>query len=302
MNDLQQLARIRDENLRGQASGAGARTLLTSITGEALEIVTSDATVVPPTRGGLFRSRTRRLAAGGVAVAGLAAAAVIGPAVVGGTATSYASSAIDIELRGDQYVATIKDPLAEYAEYTKGFKAVGLDVRLQLVPSSPSQVGKVTGWRTHGHPKVSHPNQLPFGSGSAPAGCTLGQDGCAMTVIVESDFTGGAVVKLGRPARPGEKYQNRGSATAEGEMLEGYDPAEKTVGEVRAEARDRGLKTAFQVITPSPDYTGYRIEPERRRAKVGDDWIVWRAESEQAGVLRLLVTRERLPRNPTAPA
>ncbi|MEO3883835.1 hypothetical protein [Nonomuraea sp. B5E05] len=304
MNDLQQLARVRDEDLAGQASGAGARALLTSITGEALATVTSDAADAHATRGGLFRRRTRRLAAGAVAVAGLAAAAVIGPAVLGenGPATSYAGSAIDIELRGDQYVATIKDPLADYAEYTKGFKAVGLNVRLQPVPSSPSQVGKVTGVRSHGSPNVGHPDQFPIGSGSAPEGCTLGRDGCAMTVIVGSDFTGDAVVKLGRQAQPGEKYQNRGTATAEGEMLEGYDPAEKTVGEVRAEAGDRGLKTVFQVITPGPGNVGYRMAPERRQAEVGDDWIVWRAESEQAGVLRLLVTRERLPRNPTKPA
>ncbi|MEO3788646.1 hypothetical protein ABGB14_00435 [Nonomuraea sp. B10E15] len=179
---------------------------------------------------------------------------------------------------------------------------MGLNVRLQLVPSSPSQVGKVTGVRSDGSPAVGHPDRFPIGSGSAPAGCTLGRDGCSMTVTVGSDFTGDAVVKLGRPAQPGDKYQNWGPATAAGEMLEGYDPAEKTVGEVRAEARDRGLKTVFQVITPGPGNVGYRIDPVSRQAEVGDGWIVWKAESERAGVLRLLVTRERLPRNPAEPA
>lgn len=34
MNELQHLARVRDEDLAGQASGAGARALLASITSE----------------------------------------------------------------------------------------------------------------------------------------------------------------------------------------------------------------------------------------------------------------------------
>ncbi|TDD18629.1 hypothetical protein [Nonomuraea diastatica] len=69
-----------------------------------------------------------------------------------------------------------------------------------------------------------------------------------------------------------------------------------------AEACSRGLKAVFQVITPAPDHSGYRMDPERQQAEFGDDWIVWSAESEQAGVLRLLVTRERLPKNSTMPS
>jgi hypothetical protein len=38
-----------------------------------------------------------------------------------------------------KWVARIKDPLAEYETYAKAFSAVGLKVRLQLVPVSPSQ-------------------------------------------------------------------------------------------------------------------------------------------------------------------
>ncbi|MEO3788645.1 hypothetical protein ABGB14_00430 [Nonomuraea sp. B10E15] len=62
MNDLQQLARVSDEDLAGQSSGARARALLASITGEALSTVASDAADAHATRG-LFRTRTRRQAA-----------------------------------------------------------------------------------------------------------------------------------------------------------------------------------------------------------------------------------------------
>ncbi|SDL87260.1 hypothetical protein [Nonomuraea jiangxiensis] len=302
MNDLQHLARVRDEDLSGRVSGAGARALLASITEEPVA-ATGRAADGRGRFGGLVavggRRRTGRLLVAAGAVAAVAAAAVVGPAVLGGgQATSYASSAIDIELRGDYYVASIKDPLADYAQYTKGFKAVGLNVRLEPVPSSPSQVGKVIGMSGVGGPTTG-PVPTSIGSGTEPAGCTLGRPGCVMTLTVGRQVTGDALVKLGRPAQAGEKYQNIGSATGKGEMLEGYDPEEKTVGEVLAEARRRSVGAVFRVITPAPDYNGFRFDPDGQKAKVGDDWIVWRAESEQAGVLRLLVTKDRLPQNPT---
>lgn len=293
MNELKNLARVRDEDLAGRASGAGARALLSSITAE------EPAPVVPITARG---NRTRRLVVGAVAVAGLAAAAVIGPTVLGerGAATSYANSAIDIRLRGDYYVATIKNPLADYAEFTEGFSAVGLHVRLQPVPASPSQVGgKITGMdAAPGHAFGNPGEQREIGTGTSPAGCELGEPGCAMTVMVRHDYDGDVMLKLGRAAQPGEKYQNIRPATSKGEMLEGFSADEKTVGEVLAEARRRGLKAVYQVITPAPDNNGWRVDADKQSVKVGDDWIVWEAQSEEAGVLRLLVTKDRLPKNP----
>ncbi|MFC7582654.1 hypothetical protein ACFQYP_01705 [Nonomuraea antimicrobica] len=119
-----------------------------------------------------------------------------------------------------------------------------------------------------------------------------------MTVMVRRDYTGDGSVGLGRTAQPGEKYQNLAPATREGEMLEGYRADEKTVGEVLTEVRKRGLKANFEVITPAPGNNGWRVDPGEQSAQVGDDWIVWEARSEQAGVVLLQVTKERLPQNP----
>ncbi|MFG6191001.1 hypothetical protein [Nonomuraea sp. JJY05] len=288
MNELQHLARVHDEELAGQASGAGARALLVSITAEE--------PAAEPVRRRTSRWRAR-LAVGAVAVTGLAAAAVIAPAVLGarGPATSYANSAIDIELRGDTYVATIKDPFADYAKYTEGFKAVGLDVNLEVVPVSPTQVGQITGMRLSGRPAD---NGESITNSTTPEGCTFGSAGCAMTVEVARGWPGWASVQLGRAARPGERYQNWRSAMRKGEMLEGYRADGKTVGEVMAEVRRRGLKAVFQTIVPAPDNDGYAVDPKQQSAKVGDDWMVWEVQSEQAGVVRLMVTKERLPKNP----
>ncbi|MDX3099567.1 hypothetical protein [Nonomuraea angiospora] len=291
MNELQHLARVRDEDLAGRASGAGARALLAAITSE--EPATAPA--AEPARLRVSRWRAR-LAVGAVAVTGLAAAAVIAPAVLGarGPAFSYANSAIDIELRGDTYVATIKDPFADHARYTEGFKAVGLNVNLEVVPVSPTQVGQITGMRMSG-PLADGQS---IANGTTPEGCALGSEGCAMTVEVARGWTGWASVQLGRAARPGEKYRNWRSAMKKGEMLAGYRADGKTVGEVMAEVRRRDLKAVFQVITPVPGNGGYGVEPKRQSAEVGDDWMVWEVQSEEAGVVRLMVTKERLPKNP----
>ncbi|MEV6030508.1 hypothetical protein AB0L65_05135 [Nonomuraea sp. NPDC052116] len=292
MNNLQHLARVRDEDLAGQASGAGARALLASITSEE----PAAESAIGPARRRTSRWRTR-LVVGAVAVTGLAAAAVIAPAVLGprGPATSYANSAIDIELRGDMYVATIKDPFADYAKYTEGFKAVGLNVNLEVVPVSPTQVGQITGMRLSG-PLADNGESIT--NGTSPEGCAFGSAGCAMTVEVARGWTGWASVRLGRAARPGERYQNWRSAMKKGEMLAGYRADGKTVGEVMAEVRRRGLEAVFQIITPAPDNDGYGVDPKQQSAKVGDDWMVWEVQSEKAGVVRLMVTKERLPKNP----
>jgi hypothetical protein len=297
MNGLKRLARVRDEDLAGQASGAGARALFAEITAREPGS-DADPRSARAAAGPARRPARRRLAPAAVAVAGLAAAAVAGPALLGerGPATSYASAAIDIELRGDTYVATIKDPYADHTKYTEGFRAVGLQVNLEVVPASPSRVGKIAGLRLSGPPAG---NGGSIDAGTTPEGCTFGQDGCAMTVSVPRDWTGWARIEVGRAARPGERYGNLRPATSRGEMLEGYPAYEKTVGEVRAELRRRGLKAVFQILLPNPGGEGYSLEPEgERAAEIGDDWIVWDAQSAQAGVVRLLVTEERLPRNP----
>jgi hypothetical protein len=114
---------------------------------------------------------------------------------------------------------------------------------------------------------------------------------------VSAGFSGKGTVYLGRPAKPGERYQAHQRADTAGEMLDGYAPNERTVAEVVAEARKRGLRVSFQIIEPSPG-GGFSMNPGEQSAAVGDHWIVWAAEPEQAGTVRLLVSEERVARNP----
>jgi hypothetical protein len=182
--------------------------------------------------------------------------------------------------------------LADHAKYTEGFKAVGLNVNLVAEPAPPSEVGKMMSVSVSG-PLAANGGSIE--SEMAPEGCLIGQEGCAITVKVPRDWTGWAAVRVGRRAEPGENYQSFRPATAKGEMLDGFKADEKSVGEVLAEIHKRGLKAVFQVVMPNQDGNGYSLETS---SEVGDDWIVWDVQSHTAGVVRLMVTKERLPKNP----
>ncbi|MEU8150986.1 hypothetical protein [Nonomuraea sp. NPDC048901] len=293
---ISELARVTDERLAGQASGAGARALLAAIVEEKPGPATATATAAAAAGRRAPRSRrARRLLVGLAATAALAAAAVMGPVLlerIPGTATSYANTAIDIELRGDEYIARIKDPFADHALYGEGFQALGLNIGVDLIPASPTRVGEIVRYGFAGTTRADR-----LGGGLKPEGCTLDQEGCFLTATVSKGFKGRGVFYLGRPAKPGEKYQAFAEAGRKGEMLEGYDADGRTVGKVAAEARRRGLRVVFRIIEPNPDGNGFGMGRDQS-AKVGDHWYVWAAEPEQAGTVRLLVTEKHLRKNP----
>ena len=225
----------------------------------------------------------------------LATVALLAPALLtgkDGPATAYANAAIDIRLENGEYIATIKDPFADHALYAEGFRALGLDIGLELLPASPTRVGDIV---RMGFAGTTSKDRL--GGGLEPEGCTPGHEGCLLKVTVSAGFHGKGVAYLGRPAKPGERYQAHQRADIEGEMLDGYTPDERTVGEVVAEARKRGLRVSFQIIKPSPG-GGFSMNPREQSATVGDHWVVWAAEPEQAGTVRLIVSEKRVAKNP----
>ncbi|NJP94457.1 hypothetical protein HCN51_34305 [Nonomuraea sp. FMUSA5-5] len=282
MNELSNLARVRDEDLSGRVSGAGARALLESITAEDPE--------TRPATPGPRRRRARRLLVS-VAAATVLAAGVTVVNVTGGATVSYASAELDITQEGGEWVARIKDPYAENEKYTRGFAAVGLNVQVRIVPASPSRAGQLLQLGGSGR-------GMRVSTVTEPDGCEPGRPGCDLVIKVPVGVTGEAWVKFGRLARPGEAYDQPGRANAKGEPLEGVKVSGRTVGELTSEARRRGLRTILQIITPGENYEGYSIRPGQGSAGVGDDWFVWEAESVAADTVRLLVTKERLPKNP----
>ncbi|MGJ6966936.1 hypothetical protein ACSDR0_33975 [Streptosporangium sp. G11] len=296
-------ARVRDDELAGQASAAGARALLASIMSES----GSDAPVVSPSHRWSWRPR---LVTGTVIAGVLVAGVVAGPGLLrDGSATSYANSAVDIVLDGEQYVARIKDPFADHAKYTEAFRAVGLDITLRPVPVSRGSVGKIMGMVITGGdrpdggrtPDPSGPRfgGVPLSMETAPKECEPGKDaGCVMVMRIPSGFTGKVDVKLGRQAKPEEEYANFDLAMAPGEMFAGVRLRNgRPVDEILTEARKRDLATTFSLVRIDAKTGGLSFEP-LPSDRVGRDWTVWNAWQVKAGVIRLLVTPERLPENP----
>ncbi|MER5621241.1 hypothetical protein ABT061_09385 [Streptosporangium sp. NPDC002544] len=245
-----------------------------------------------------------RLVIGAVVTAGLVTAAVVGPSLVTdgtGSATSYASSAIDIKQEGGQWVARIKDPLAEHERYTEAFSAVGLKVELQLVPVSPTFVGDLLLTESPDGAKSTG----TFEGGREPVGCEIGEAGCHLAFRVPVRFEEEVRTQLGRPAEPGERYQAAASATAKGEMLEGVELDDRTVAEVLGQVRKRDLQVVYQMVKSDPDASTVNwIDGKKGRFHlsyepiaadaVGSDWLVWAAQPQSEGVVRLVVTPQPL--------
>ncbi len=295
--------RVRDGELAGQVSAAGARALLASIVSES----GSEVTAASPSH---RRSWRPRLVTGALTAGVLVAALVAGPGLLrDGSATSYANSAVDIVLDGEQYVARIKDPFADHAEYTEAFRAVGLDITLRPVPVSPGSVGEVMGMMISGDdgpdtgtpPDPSGPRfgGVPLSMETAPGRCEPGRDaGCVMVMRIPAGFTGRVDVRLGRQARQGEEYANFDLAMAPGEMFAGVRLRDgRPVDEILAEARNRGLAAVFSLVRVDAKTGGLSFEP-LPADRVGRDWTVWNAWQVKAGVIRLLVTPERSAENP----
>ncbi|GAA4190881.1 hypothetical protein [Microbispora amethystogenes] len=307
---LRPLARVEPGQPDSRASGTGARALLASITAQEPGVV--------PRGPGRARRHTlhgpRRLALGVTAAVALATGIVVGPSLLGGrgAAVSYANSAMEIHLEGDQYVARIKDPFADHDKYTQAFHAVGLNVDLRPVPTSPNGVGKILGMiiadrgssrpDPEATPDPSGPrfNGVPLSMETTPRGCQPGlDDHCIMVMRIPAGFTGDVDVRLGRQAKPGEEYANFDSAMAPGEMFDGVRLREgRPVADILAEARKRNLTVVFSLIRMDAKTGSMSSFDPLPADRVGPGWIVWNAWQVKAGVIRLLVTPDRLPENP----
>ncbi|NUW42566.1 hypothetical protein [Nonomuraea rhodomycinica] len=286
---LRPLARIAPDEPGGRAGGARARALFADII--AQERDTATTVPLPRRPHGGRPGRGRRALLGLTASAVLALGVVLGPSLAGGTATSYANSAVEIHEEAHTYVARIKDPYADQREFSEAFRALGLNVELKVIPVSPSAVGEIVSMG--GSFNATSP-KVPYGVRKEPAGCDLSDSACFMVVTVPAALKDTPDVmhfELGRPAQPGESYENDWqSVTRPGEPLAGVRVSGRTVTDVLAEVGKRGLAAEFRLVVVHEG--GYTVEP-LAADEVGGDWIVFKATPARAGVVTLEVTAER---------
>ncbi|YCK33120.1 hypothetical protein ACNF49_03155 [Actinomadura sp. ATCC 39365] len=227
------------------------------------------------------RRRRRTLlalpAAVGALAASLAVVVTLGPA---------SASALDVKDEGGYFVIEVKDMFAKPEVYQQQLRDAGLDIKLRLLPSTPSNVGSVA-------PSTVEPNGIEVVD--RQEGCeTAG--GCPISIKVSRDFKGSAEVILGREARPGEKYEITTGFDSLGEPMHCAPYHNRPVSEVRALLKARGVDVqAFDVLGPAFwTKEGEETEPVTK-ASVPESMHVVGGYLTMAGKATLQVSDSDLP-------
>ncbi|MEV4568425.1 hypothetical protein AB0K12_32040 [Nonomuraea sp. NPDC049419] len=290
---IKPLARVAPGGLGGEPSGAGARALLAEITAQEPEPVRR-----PP------RSFKRPLLGLAAAVV-LAAGVVVVPSVLrGGAPSSYAvdmqDGMVTIQIRDFDDAEGLERRLRELnVPATVDFVPQGMMCReprgkhVKNIPrgiySLPENIpGEREGWQMRINTRLFRPGQTFVWSISGKGGATT-------TYLMEGPIAPCEPVPAPTPSLKEPEFR---VATDKGRSLEGLRVDEKTVGEVLPELRERGRKVVFAVISVPPGNPGGFGIVRTQEEPVGGDWVVWEAEENAKGVIRLLVTEHRLDKNP----
>lgn len=270
-------APVRDQDLAGLAHSTAADALLAQISATDAADVT-----VPAFRRAAWN--VRRLLVTGVATALLAGGIVVGSSVFGTPDEVYAGEAVTIDRDGDDYVFyfTKGDPDSEALQ--KVFRAVGLDITVTLVPVSPRDPFPYHELvrKEDGRSRVVYQSTE----------CAERIEGCLGSMRISDDLPKGAELRMGRPARPGERYEVPVDATLSGETLAGVPVEGKTVAEITRVLKGRGLKARYTLDWPDPAARApedVHFEENVTASRIEPGWLVTQAETLNDGVITLHV-------------
>ncbi|MEV5576548.1 hypothetical protein AB0L06_41520 [Spirillospora sp. NPDC052269] len=272
------LATVRDSDITSEPDGAGARSLLAAITAEE----------APAPR----RRRSRRLpglVSGVVAVSAAAAAVAIWMSDGGHAAPlrSYANAAMSIEVKGAEYEVEVKDAYADQREFSKAFAKVGLDARLRIVPVMPGNERQIVQISELHAPKGGMPAGGVTGTSDAVLKCPPGQNACPLRVRLSGAMyrLGGADIVIGRKAAPGEVFFD--AHPARGDGAKGLRLADRTVAQVLAELRRRGLTSAFTLGELKADGSSHYWESPVTWRPSGERRVIgaWMRSSTSVGLM-----------------
>ncbi|MGN6372168.1 MAG: hypothetical protein ACTHM1_04150 [Solirubrobacteraceae bacterium] len=145
----------------------------------------------------------------------LGTAAAVVAAALSGNSTLGPASADAVSFRtaaSGSIVATVTHPFAAQSQLDAAFAAQDLRITVNLIPVSPSIVGTVL-YVGESNPGATQIKALQGGH------CLTGGGGCPIGVEIPRDFHGTGSITLGRPAKPGERYESAASIFAPGEPL-----------------------------------------------------------------------------------
>ncbi len=229
-----------ERDLRVPPHGEGTRELLEEVMATPREASPvagrGRASLWPIRRWPIALSVTAGLAAVAMAVSWLLPAAL-------GVGPRPAAAALEIEQWNGYFVIKVNDLFAEPERYQAQLRASGLDIRLRLVPASPSVEGSIFSWdqRIFGLSNEEIARRKDLISPIQPPGGCVDRIECPIGVKVPVDFKGQADIVLGRKARPGELYKQMGRLDVNGEPLHCVAYVNKTLTQVSELLRHRGL-------------------------------------------------------------
>ncbi|MFF5208602.1 hypothetical protein [Streptosporangium sp. NPDC000396] len=173
-------------------------------------------------------------------------------------------AALDIKQEGGYFVIEVKDLYADPENYEAQLNAAGLDVSLRVIPATPGLVGSILATAPDDEVIDEFKTIEPAGKCDKVGGCPIG-------LKIPVGFTGTAYVTLKRQAKPGERYSSFTSFDALGEPMHCVPYLNKTVAEVRALLKERGLTIQkFMVSDPrSTEASDYEMA-----SSVPDSWYV----------------------------
>jgi hypothetical protein len=194
-------------------------------------------------------ARRGRRTLGAALIAALAAIVAVTLSLLLSPSSTPSAEALSFSRQGGYVIARIVNPYASVSELRRELAANRLHVALKLVPASPGSVGKVVMIDVNGSPSSGI---QPLQEGKCANGpCTVG-------VKVARDYKGTGYVVIGRPAKPGERYEStpiRGSF-APGEALHCSGLEGATLKRALAVLHSKGLAVTLRRVASGATASG----------------------------------------------
>ncbi len=264
-----------------EVTDAAWSDLSTGITGASIE---NQQVISIETRRRPARPRVLMVAAAGLLIAGLVAAALVNQP---GQDLPQALSVTD---QGGWLTVRVVDQDADPKAYNQQFKKLGLNIKVKMVPVSPSRV------RTHAtfsYLVGSEGEKLGLlepGEKCAPT-MNVGDPSCQYGVEVSKSFKGTAEIEFGRAAKPGEMYMTSpGEANAPGEELAGVKYRNLRVSEVQKLLASHGMKVHAYLNTKTELVDGVTTAKDVDPAPA--DWYVDSIQPHSPGVVMVWIGAE----------
>ncbi|GAA1554866.1 hypothetical protein GCM10009789_05400 [Kribbella sancticallisti] len=217
-----------------------------------------------------------------VAAAGLLIAGVIAGTVITRPGQDL-PQALSVTDQGDWLTVRVVDPDADPKAYNEQFKKLGLNIKVKMVPVSPSGVRSYATFLSYEGSDDAKLGLLEPGENCPPT-LTANDPACQYGVEVGKSFKGRAEIEFGRPARSGELYRHSpGEANAPGEELAGVKYRNLRVSDVQKILASRGMTVATYLNSTTEKVNGVTTAMEVDPAP--GDWYVHSVQPHSPGVV-----------------